>query len=118
MSHIFISYSKKDIEFARHLRQLLEDEGYGVWMDETKLVPAERWWRDQYRCAAFIVIMSPHSRSLVWVGEISGRINKLIFPVLLKGGWLAGGYSIWTYVGFTADLPPRLINGLRACAFR
>ncbi|MCD4687438.1 MAG: toll/interleukin-1 receptor domain-containing protein [Anaerolineae bacterium] len=43
MSHIFISYSKKDIDFARHLRGLLNTQGFDVWMDETRLVPAERW---------------------------------------------------------------------------
>jgi hypothetical protein len=63
MDHIFISYSKKDINFARHLRRLLTDEGFGVWMDETRLVPAEQWWptieQNIETCAAFIVIMSP-----------------------------------------------------------
>jgi hypothetical protein len=44
MSHIFISYSKQNIAFARRLRHLLEAEGFAVWMDETRLVPSERWW--------------------------------------------------------------------------
>ncbi len=45
MSHLFLSYSKKDIAFARELRERLLAEGFAVWMDETKLVPSERWWK-------------------------------------------------------------------------
>ena len=37
MAHIFISYSKQDIAFARYLRALLQAEGFAVWvwMDDT-----------------------------------------------------------------------------------
>ena len=94
MSHIFISYSKKDIEFARHLRKLLQDKGFAVWMDDTKLVPSERWWStiesNIKTCAAFIVIMSPNSQASEWVErEIlvaeDEEPKKPIFPVLLAG---------------------------------
>ena len=71
MDHLFVSYSKKDIRFARHLRKLLEDEGFGVWMDESKLVPSEQWWpaieRNIDSCAAFLVIMSANSKGSRWV---------------------------------------------------
>ncbi|MBN1563544.1 MAG: TIR domain-containing protein, partial [Anaerolineae bacterium] len=125
MSHIFISYSKKDIEFARYLRDLLEAEGYGVWMDETRLVPSEQWWptieRNIETCAAFIVIMSPNSRVSRWVErEIlyaeSDELHKPIFPVLLKGRvWprLADIQYSDMKSGLGAALPPLLINGLR-----
>src|ERR1700690_3000853 len=92
MAHIFISYSKKDIFFARHLRDLLQDNGFAVWMDETKLIPSERWWptieRNIESCGAFIVIMSPNSKESDWVEReilvAEKKANrKPIFPVLL-----------------------------------
>ena len=70
MAHIFISYSKNDIDFARRLRNSLQDKGFAVWMDETKLVPSERWWptieQNILTCGVFIVIMSRNSQN--WSG--------------------------------------------------
>ncbi|MBX3084763.1 MAG: SUMF1/EgtB/PvdO family nonheme iron enzyme [Anaerolineae bacterium] len=94
MSHIFISYSKKDIEFARHLRHMLQDHGFAVWMDETRLVPSEKWWptieRNIISCVAFVVIMSPNGKDSEWIErEIlvaeEEEHRKPIFPVLLDG---------------------------------
>ncbi len=42
MSHIFISYSKTDIDFARQLRSSLQAQGFAVWMDESRLAASER----------------------------------------------------------------------------
>lgn len=95
--HVFISYSKNDIRFARYIRQLLQAEGFKVWMDEQQLFPSQRWWQTIEKnidtCAAFIVIMSPNSAASDWVErEIlcaehkEQRENKqIIFPVLFSG---------------------------------
>jgi formylglycine-generating enzyme required for sulfatase activity len=92
MSHIFISYSKIDIDFARALRARLIAAGFAVWMDETKLVPSERWWKTIERniknCAAFIVVMSPNSEASDWVEReilVAEDEKRPIFPVLLSG---------------------------------
>lgn len=92
MSHIFISYSKADIDFARRLRRLLEREGFAVWMDEARLVPSSRWWPEIEHnidsCDAFLVIMSPSGKDSDWVErEIlhAERLRKPVFPVLLSG---------------------------------
>jgi len=94
MSHIFISYSKQNIDFARHLRKLLQDQGFSVWMDETQLGASERWWSsiesNIKSASAFIVIMSLEARESDWVErEIlvaeDRRYRKPIFPVLLSG---------------------------------
>ncbi len=97
MGHLFISYSKRDIEFARRLRSALQDRGFAVWMDEAKLVPSERWWptieQNILSASGFIVIMSPNSRRSRWVEReilVAERedVDKPIFPVLLAGdGW-------------------------------
>lgn len=94
MSHIFISYSKTDIDFARQLRSSLQSQGFAVWMDETRLAASERWWQtieqNILSCSAFIVIMSPNSRKSRWVEReilVAERtdVDKRIFPVLLAG---------------------------------
>ena len=90
MAHIFISYSKRDIEFARHLSRLLQAEGFSVWMDE-RLRPAETWWTtieaNIRSSAAFMIIMSPDARTSRWVRReflVAERpeVGKPIFPIL------------------------------------
>ena len=91
-AHIFISYSKQDIDFVRYLRALLENEGFTVWMDEARLNPSARWWRDIERsidsCGAFIVVMTPAAYESDWVErEILRAENrkKTLYPVLAAG---------------------------------
>ncbi|MBK8026282.1 MAG: TIR domain-containing protein [Chloroflexi bacterium] len=122
MAHVFISYSKQDIAFARHLRQLLENAGFPVWMDESALVPSERWWRrieENIRtCGAFIVIMSPNSQASDWVEReilLAERLRKPIFPLLLAGeAWsrLANIQYVPAEDGLQAGLPDELHVGL------
>jgi formylglycine-generating enzyme required for sulfatase activity len=126
MSHIFISYSKKNIAFARHLRGMLENEGFTIWMDEEKLNPSQRWWpeieKNIISCAAFIVIMSPDAQESDWVErEIlvaeDKDHRKEIFPVLLSGKrWSRLGniqYEDMT-AGLNAILSSRFVDELRA----
>jgi len=128
MSHVFISYSKKDITFARHLRNLLQDAGFVVWMDETRLVPSERWWptieRNIITCKAFIVIMSPNSKESDWVereilvAEDSDH-RKPIFPVLLEGkAWSRLGNVQYEDMraGLAAALRPAFVDVLQQYA--
>src|SRR5258706_5969147 len=125
MAHIFISYSKKDILFARRLRGLLQDKGFAVWMDETKLVPSERWLptieRNITSCDAFIVIMSPNSADSDWVEReilvAEKKSNKKpIFPVLLDGeSWSRLGniqYEDMTAGMAAADFTSEFVDGL------
>lgn len=92
MSHIFISYSKQDIDFARYLRALLEAEGFAVWIDEARLSPSARWWKSIEEsiegCAVFVIIMSSHSEGSDWVEReilLAEKLKRQIFPVLLEG---------------------------------
>ncbi|MEZ4669613.1 MAG: toll/interleukin-1 receptor domain-containing protein [Anaerolineae bacterium] len=92
MSHIFISYSKQDIEFVRYLRALLEAEGFAIWMDEARLTPSARWWKaiehNVETCSAFVVVMSPSAYESDWVEReilLAEKQKRPIFPVLLAG---------------------------------
>jgi hypothetical protein len=65
MSHVFISYSTKNAEYAHHLADKLREEGFDVWIDQRRLQSSQDWWRaivlGIWECAAFIVILTPKS---------------------------------------------------------
>lgn len=96
MSHIFISYSHKDSDYATRLGASLEAAGFPVWIDRRIDYGAE--WSDVIEahlneCAAFVLVMSRNARASTWVkNELSRaqRLNKPIFPIWLDGDiWLA-----------------------------
>ncbi len=123
MSHIFISYSKENIDFVRYLRALLEHEGFAVWVDEARLSPSARWWKSIEQnidgCAAFVVVMSPDAAESDWVEReilLAEKLKRPIFPILLTGeAWsrLANIQYEDMRAGLGAKLSPRLMNGLR-----
>lgn len=92
MNHIFISYSRHDIDFARYTRALLENLGFYVWMDEKRLSPGVDWWDEIEAsidsCLAFVIIMSPASRESVFCrNEILRALDqkKPLYPILYQG---------------------------------
>ena len=123
MAHLFISYSKQDIDFVRYLRALLEAEDFAVWLDEARLTPSTRWWKDIERnidsCGAFIVVMSPDAYNSDWVEREILRAEKQrrpIYPVLLAGEpWsrLANIQYEDLRAGLRAKLSKRFLNSLR-----
>ncbi len=124
MSHIFISYSKQNIDFARYLRAMLLDAGFAVWLDETRLSPGDDWWDSIEHsidtCMAVIVVMSPEAKDSRWVKrEILHAENrdKPLFPVLMAGAvWarLADLQFEDLRAGLRAELSTHFINRLRA----
>jgi hypothetical protein len=124
MAHIFISYSKQNIDFMRYLRTLLEAEGFIVWVDEERLAPSARWWKaieeNITTCGAVIVIMSPEASESDWVEReilLAEKEKRPIFPVLLAGeAWsrLANIQYADMRAGLRAKLPPALLDGLRS----
>jgi hypothetical protein len=97
MSHIFISYSHKDTEYAHKLADVLQDKGFAVWIDE-RLDYGSQWPHEIQKqldsCYAFIVIMSPRSFESEWVQselQRAKRKMKPVLPLLLDGDepWLS-----------------------------
>ena len=97
MSHVFISYSHKDQEYATQLAQTLEMEGYTTWIDNRGIDYGAHWphviQEALDTCTAFIVVMSPNAFDSQWVqNELSRaqRKQKPILPLLLDGDepWL------------------------------
>lgn len=97
MSHIFISYSHKDTEYAHLLSESLQSQGLEVWID-ARLDYGAHWPLEIQKqldsCDAFVLIMSPRSYESEWVQselQRAKRKSKPIFPLLLEGDepWLS-----------------------------
>lgn len=124
MAHIFISYSKQDIEFTRYLKTLLEAEGYIVWVDEARLTPSARWWKTIEQnietCSAFVVVMSPNAYESDWVEReilLAEKEKRPIIPVLLAGeAWsrLANIQHVDMRSGLRAKLTEHFLDTLKA----
>jgi hypothetical protein len=70
MSHVFISYSRKDAEFAEMLRERVEAAGFDVWMDS--VLPVGFDWRQEIDQAirqsfVLLVVISPHAKASEYV---------------------------------------------------
>ncbi|MDU0289929.1 TIR domain-containing protein [Saccharothrix longispora] len=91
MSHVFLSYSRKQRSYARKLARHLADHGVPVWMDD-EIVTGDRW-EDAIRtridtCAAVVVVMSPDAEASAWVTRELARAEsrgKPVYPVLHSG---------------------------------
>ena len=61
----FVTYSRKDSEFALRLARDLEAAGVDVWLDQLKLIPGQVWDRKIEAAVmnnpCMIVILSPAS---------------------------------------------------------
>ncbi|HLO14007.1 MAG TPA: toll/interleukin-1 receptor domain-containing protein [Anaerolineales bacterium] len=96
MGHLFISYSHQDKDYVYRLAEVLQANGFEVWIDD-RIDYGTRWplvIEDAIdHCESLILVASEHSRQSEWVQhEIARaqRLRKPIFPLLLSGHpWLA-----------------------------
>ncbi len=91
MGHVFISYSRRDQEYARKLADDLREHDVEPWLDD-RIDFGNRWWRTIVKairgCAAFVVVMTPESEESEWVEReilLAQRERKPILPLLLRG---------------------------------
>lgn len=91
MAHLFISYSRRDIEYVRKVVESLLERGFDVWFD-AQIEYGDNWESAIFKAideaAAVVVIMSPDAAASSWVPrEIAYAENrgKPIFPLLLAG---------------------------------
>ncbi len=95
MAHVFISYSRKNPDYARKLAEDIRKHGFDVWIDD-RIDYGDRWWRTIVQaiedCAAFVVVMSLASENSEWVERevlLGQREKKPIFPLLLDSSGFA-----------------------------
>ena len=104
----FISYSRRDSEFALELVNELRAAGFAIWFDQLDIQPGSRWddeiEKALTQCSIFMVLLTPSSTASNNVkDEISYAIdkNKLIMPVLLKNAVVPLRLRRFQYVDFT-----------------
>src|SRR5687768_359354 len=91
MADVFISYSRKDQEFARRLHGALTAQGHDVWVDWEDIPLTAEWLKEIYRgieeAGAFVFVISPDSlASEVCRQEVDYALanNKRIIPVVRR----------------------------------
>jgi TIR domain len=109
MPQVFISYSRKDIDFVRRLAGDLEKAAYDVWWDLTDLRGGDDWPRmipAAIESSQFvIVVLSPSSAVSDWVEKEymqALRLRKKIIPLLLKPGPVPFALNTINFVNFTS----------------
>ncbi|HYU57354.1 MAG TPA: TIR domain-containing protein [Actinomycetota bacterium] len=91
MADLFVSYSRKDLEFVRGLHRLLTARGKDVWVDWEDIPPTAEWEEEIARAVdsadAFLFVLSPDSvASRVCARELERAIesHKRLIPVLFR----------------------------------
>jgi hypothetical protein len=90
MQRIFISYSRKDMDFVRKLAGDLEKAGYDVWWDISDLRGGDDWVRlipDAISSSQFVlVVLTPTSIESEWVRKEYTQalsLRKKVIPLML-----------------------------------
>ena len=91
MTDIFISYSRKDIAFARKLNEAIAENGFETWIDWKDIPPSTEWLEEVYAAIeeadTFVFILSADSAvSEICRKEIehAAKNNKRIVPVVIN----------------------------------
>lgn len=116
---VFISYSRKDINFARRLAADLEEAGFAVWWDISDLKGGDDWVR--FIPAAiqasqhFVVLLSPDSLQSEWVAKeysYALRLRKRVVPAMIKPCDVPFALNTINYVDFVHEDYDVAINKL------
>ena len=107
MQKIFISYSRKDIDFVRKLAGDLEKAGYDVWWDITDLRGGDDWVRqipEAIRLSQFfLVVLTPDSVESEWVRKEYTQalsLRKKIIPIMLVAGTVPFALNTINFINF------------------
>ena len=91
MSHVFLSYARRDQEFADHLVRALEGRGVNVWVDRQD-IPGGAAWEAAIGEAvsvssAVLVVLSPASVASEYVPKelsLAEKYDRPIVPILYE----------------------------------
>ena len=86
--NVFISYSRKDIEFVRKLNDSLDSSEIEAWVDWEGIPPSSDWMEEIARAIqggdAFLFVISPDSLASKVCGEeleLGIQYNKKLIPI-------------------------------------
>ncbi|MFC2063953.1 TIR domain-containing protein [Chloroflexota bacterium] len=92
MPKVFISYSRKDISFARLLYKDLKDKLVETWIDWEDIAPSTDWLHEVYMaieaCDAFVFVVSATSLASEICSlelEHARKNHKRLIPIILPG---------------------------------
>ena len=107
MQKIFISYSRKDIDFARKLAGDMEKASYDVWWDITDLRGGDDWVRTLpaaiQASEIFIIVLTPNSIASEWVQKEYTQaltLRKKIVPIMFEMCDVPFALNTINYVNF------------------
>jgi hypothetical protein len=88
---IFISYSRRDLEFVERLAFDLNEKVSRVWFDKSDIQVGQQW-RDEIRkgidnCVAMVFVISPDSVASIHVKyevDLAIELGKVVIPVLYR----------------------------------
>ncbi len=110
MEQVFISYSRKDIKFARRLAGDLENAGFDTWWDISDLKGGDDWVRLIPAAIAasqhFVVLLSPDSIMSAWVAKeyTYALVNHMkIVPAMIRPCAVPFALNTINYINFTTD---------------
>lgn len=91
--NVFLSYSRKDTEMMRRVRDDLKSANLSLWVDEEGLQPGTPQWEREIRNAIemsdfVIVILSPDAEQSIWVAReiaLAETLKRHILPLLVRG---------------------------------
>ncbi len=107
MQKVFISYSRKDIDFAKKLAGDLEKAGYDVWWDITDLRGGDDWVKTLpaaiQESQSFIIVLTPNSVNSEWVQKEYTQaltLHKKIVPIMFEMCDVPFALNTINYVNF------------------
>ncbi|MGB7875712.1 MAG: toll/interleukin-1 receptor domain-containing protein [Anaerolineales bacterium] len=107
---VFISYSRKDIKFARRVAGDLESAGFEVWWDISDLIGGDDWVRVIPAAIAasqfFVVLLSPDAIQSEWVSKeyTYALVNRMkIVPAMIRPCSVPFALNTLNYINFTTD---------------
>ncbi len=124
---VFISYSRKDRQFAANLTEALEaKDGIEVFRDTEDILPTEEWKQrlEQLISEADTIVfaLSPHSSAsevCAWEVEYAEGLNKRIAPIVIRDvppAKIPKALTKYNYIFFTKkdDFNKTLANLVKA----
>lgn len=110
MPHVFISYSRRDVDFANRLVDDLEAVGLSVWFDQKSIEPGANWAaaieQGLSEAIAVIVIISPDSMTS---DNVRNEVNfardddQRIIPVLYRFAQVFLNLETLNWVDLSSD---------------